>query len=158
MKNKVKAFTVLEALISLMLISIIIGLIYSLFTVVGRQMTLYEKENNEVVEYNLFNNVIKRDIERSNNYKILDNKVFLLDYLDNSITYHIYNGLIIRSNQVKIDTFNFQIRNHSFIELKNHKKAVIELEISLLRKSIFANYFLKKDITNVINDNYLYEN
>jgi len=55
---KIKAFTILEALISLMLISIIIGLVFALINFMNKQLTEISKENMDELEYNLFNTTI----------------------------------------------------------------------------------------------------
>ena len=152
-----KGFTILEALISLMLMSIIISLTYSVFNLIERQMILFQNENTSILQYNLFNTTIKRDIANANNF-YLDNHQLLLEYYDTSkINYSITGNYILRQNHVTIDTFKVKVLNHKFL-LNDPLNKTLQISIGLLNDSINMYYYLYKNIDTVINDIYFNEN
>ncbi len=159
MNKQLKGFTILEALISLILISIIIGLTYSLFNLIGKQMSLFEKENTQVLQYNLFNATIKSDINKATDFNIFNNELELEFYNKNTITYSVKNNHVLRLKSFKTDTFKVQVIGFKFLEnstLKNSNQT-LELTLGLLNDTIQANYFLIKNNSEEINNKYFNE-
>jgi len=154
-----KGFTILETLISLILISIIIGLTYSIFNLIGKQMALLEEEYTQVLQYNLFNTTIKNDIKKSTNYKINNDQLILINYNEANINYSIKNNRILRQNNIKTDTFNINLISYRFFKKNqsdNYEKT-FQVSLLLLNDTINANYFLNKSISEVINTMYFNE-
>ncbi len=159
MNKHFKGFTILETLISLILISIIIGLTYSIFNLIGKQMALLEEEYTQVLQYNLFNTTIKNDIKKSTNYKINNDQLILINYNEANINYSIKNNRILRQNNIKTDTFNINLISYRFFKKNqsdNYEKT-FQVSLLLLNDTINANYFLNKSISEVINTMYFNE-
>ena len=154
-----KGFTILEALISLMLMSIIITITYSLFNLIGKQLSLFEEENVQVLEYNMFNSTLIHDIEKAYDFSFSENELFLKYYDDTEINYSINRHYILRQNAIKVDTFRLQVINHSFLEndTKNDINQTLLVSLNVLNDTIKANYFLKKDQSEIINNIYFNE-
>lgn len=154
-----KGFTVLEALISLMLMSIIITITYSLFNLIGKQLSLFEEENATVLEYNLFNSTLISDIEKANDFSFSENELFLNYYNETEINYFIKSQYILRQSSVKIDTFKLQVINHAFLndDTKNNINHTFLVSLNVLNDTIKANYYLKKDQSKIINNIYFNE-
>lgn len=160
LKNKkLKSFTILEVLISLLIMGIIIGLTYSLFNIVEKQLLTYQKDNNKVLDYNLFNTVFKRDIDASNDFNLNKNIVQLHFYNKDTISYQILNTNVVRHHNFKADTFNVHVINYQLSQLtkKEDLVRVLELKLKLLNDEIEANYFLKKSVSKKINNTYFNE-
>jgi competence protein ComGF len=153
----IKAFTMLEALISLILTGIIIALSYSLFTLVNKQMTLFEKENTAIIEYNLFHSTLTNDINNSNNFEYTDDELVLKNYFKPYIIYKFKTNYVTRSidhhkpDSFKIQTFN---TNYKTITPKHNQ---LNMSISLLNDTVQANYFLTKQNSSVINQKLFHE-
>jgi competence protein ComGF len=155
MTKHFKAFTILEALISLMLISIIIALSYSLINLIGQQLSLYEKENTQVLEYNLFNTTLKYDIETSTDFDMLNTEQLVLSYYNKQpTTYTFTNKAILREHTVATDTFKIQTNEVTFINQPNSKNSILNINLTLLKDIIHANYIVNKEVSELINNRY----
>lgn len=157
MNNQLNAFTILEVLISLILTGIIIALTYSLFLLIGKQLALFEKENSEILEYNIFNTTIKHDIEDSVDFKILDDKLHLIDYKESTIIYYVANQKILRTSQITIDTFDVHVNSFTYESSNESSKNVFKVDLQLLNENVNANYYLQKDFSRKINNTYFHE-
>ena len=160
MTNKqLKGFTILEALISLMLISIIITITYSLSNLMGKQMSLFTEENNQVLEYNLFNTTIMSDIEKSNDFNVNNEVLVLKNYNNTEIRYSINKHEILRQKAVGVDTFKIKVIDYLFLntDALNPLNKTFRIALNVLNDTINANYFLKKNRSEIINNIYFNE-
>ena len=156
MSNKLNSFTILEALLSMLILSIIIGLTYSLFTLLNKQMSLFEKENTQVIQYNLFNNTILYDADKAIDYAF-NNDVLRLEYYDNTIiNYNIKKHYILREKKDQIDTLNVDVIAFDFLERLNNK-GELKLTVKLLNDTFETHYFLNKNHSETINEKYFNE-
>lgn len=150
--TRLKSFTILEALISLIVMGVIIALTYSFMMLIGKQLYLFEKENTQVLEYHLFNTTLLNDINRSIDFNFQDNKLELAYYDDSEILYTIQPSYILRQNKrTIIDTL--KIKSVGYYNLKNS----LQLKVILLGDTIQTHYFLKKDHARIINQNIFHE-
>lgn len=160
MKNEqLKGFTILETLISLMLMSIIISLVYALLNLVNKQMSLFETENFQIIQYNLFNRTIKTDIGNANDFEINKNHLVLKYYNGSKINYTINGNYILRQNQTAKDTFKVKVADYKFLnaDISNPLNVTFDATIKLLKDTIYANYFLNKTNSDLINKMYFNE-
>ena len=153
-----KGFTMLEALISLMLMSLIIVISYSLFNLIVKQLSLFNEEHNQVLEYNLFNSTLMSDIESAHNFDIINNQLTLRKYNETELNYTITANYILRKNTIKTDTFKVQVINYEFVEKRNASlNKTLQIKLYALNDTIKTNYFLNKDNSEVINAKYFNE-
>lgn len=153
MKTKLlKSFTILEALISLMLMSIIIVVTYSLFNLIGKQLSLFNEEHSQVLEYNLFNSTIINDVEKTNDFVIINDEFILKKYDETEINYAIKKDYILRQNAIKTDTFMVRVINYEFLNNNiNPLNKTLQIKLNVLNDTINTNYFLSKDNSEIIN-------
>ncbi len=154
MTKKLKSFTILEALISLMLMSILITLIYSTINLIGKQLSLFQEENTEILEYNLFNSVFKNDLYNSSNFKVNYNQILFIKYDGSEVNYTIQKPDILRKNKVTIDTFKIKILDYKLNTQLKSNDGQFELRLKLLNETINTNYFFKRGISETINSKY----
>ena len=157
MTKQLKAFTILEVLISLILTSIIISLTYSLFILISKQLVLFETENSAILEYNLFNTTIKYDIENATDFKIENDELHLKNYTETDIIYSVQNQKILRTSQIVSDTFHIHVKSYRFDATDNSFMDIFKLDLNLLNETINANYYLRKDLSKKINNSYFNE-
>ena len=155
-----KSFTVLEALISLILMGIIIALSYSVFNLIEKQMILFQKENTSVLQYNLFNTAVKNDIYNATSFSHYNNQLSLEYYDGTSINYTILKKFILRQNDIKTDTFKLRIINYEFLQsdISIPLNKTLQATIEVLEDSITTNYYLRKNRANTINNIFFNEN
>ncbi|MCK8480933.1 type II secretion system protein [Psychroserpens algicola] len=153
-KTNIAAFTLLESLITLMLISIIIALSYALINLIGKQLSVFEKENTQILEYNLFNSTLINDINNAYNYSFDTNHLLLSFYKGDTIDYYIQKKKIIRRHNSTRDSFHISNVAYSFYKSPNTKgsKAYLELKLELLKDTITTNYYLKKSNAERLNN------
>ena len=158
-KTSIPAFTLLESLVTLMLISIIIALTYSLVSLVEKQLVLLEQDNNEILEYNLFNATLINDINNSTNYTLEGNNSSLVlnYYNDAPIIYDMKPDMVLRQTSSSKDTFKIKTVGRQVS--KAYKNDVgLELRLVLLKDTISTHYVLKKDNAHLINKKLFNEN
>ena len=151
LKTNINAFTLLESLITLMLISIIIGLTYALINLVEKQLIVLEQEHTEILEYNLFNSALINDINTATSYDFEEeDKLLKLHFYDNSlISYEIKPNEILRQTSFSSDAFNIKTINHNLSN--TYKHTALELQLILLKDTLSTHYTLKKDEAQSIN-------
>ncbi|OEK09147.1 hypothetical protein A8C32_10460 [Flavivirga aquatica] len=154
--EKLKSFTILETLLSLMLMGIVITITYTLFNVLGKQMSLFENENASELQYNLFNTTIINDIEKANDFNLVNDNLVLQYYDNSTIEYKVLDNNILRYHAIKTDTFKVNIIKHNFLQEDNANllDKTFLLTLILLNDTINATYFLNKNKASVINDTY----
>lgn len=159
MNKQLKAFTITEALLSMLILGIIISLSYLMFNVFNRQMRLFEKENTELLQYNLLNKAIKYDINVAHKFKIENNTIQLNKYDDSRVTYRFEKTLILRQKNESIDSFKLTVKNYKVMELNTPLKTKrLDLELNVLNEIITNHYFLHENDADRINKKYFNEN
>lgn len=154
-----KGFTILEALITLVLMSVIISITFSLFNLIGKQLSLFEKENTQVLEYNLFNTTLMRDINKAHDFSYTDSDLILKFYDESEINYTVNAKYILRHNHIKTDTFKIQVNDFQFLNegAKTDTNTTFLLSLKVLNDTINTNYFLSKNNSEIINKSYFNE-
>ena len=159
-KTNIKAFTLLETLITVMLISVIIALSYGLVNLIGKQLHLFEKENTQVLDYSLFNSTLISDTYNATSFQSNANHL-RLDYFDNtSIHYYINDKVILREFKERSDTFRIEAIDYSFRKSSTNKysKDYLHIRLKLLNDTIRTNYYLKRSNAETINSKIFNEN
>jgi prepilin-type N-terminal cleavage/methylation domain-containing protein len=152
-KINIQAFTLLESLITLILISVIIALSYALINLISKQLSVFEKENTQILEYNLFNSTLINDINNAYNYSFESNHLLLNFYKDDTINYFILDKKILRRHNAQQDSFNISNVGYKIYDNTNKKqpKEYLEIRLKLLKDTITTNYQLEKSNAEIIN-------
>ena len=156
--TKIRAFTMLEALISLILTGIIIALSYSLFTIVNKQMALFEKENTEIINYNLFNTTLTLDMNQCNGFSFKNHQLTLKNYAKPNITYTFGDTVVTRTvDGLNSDTFQLHVISTTLLEAKTSQQHQLSMTLKLLNDTLTTHYFIKEPISGIINKNLFHE-
>lgn len=156
--RRLKGFTILEALLSLLILSIIISLTYLMFNLFNRQMLLFEKENSQVLQYNLFNKTIKYDVNAANGFDMEDNTLVLKKYDEGEVAYSFEKRLILRTQNETVDTFKLQVAKYKYFGGEEQEMSKrLEVSLKLLEETIEAHYFLTQNEAERINKRYFNE-
>lgn len=110
MMQKIKAFTLMELLIGMIVGCIIIALGYSTYTIMFNQYSSYKTIKNKVVEIMQLNNVINTDVIAADFITYSDNKL-TLNKSDTLLEYYFNDSYIIRTNNIFADTFQLKTIN-----------------------------------------------
>ncbi len=136
--NKLKAFTIMELIIVMLISIIIISISYKSYEIIERQVLNFIKNNSKIEENILFENTLLSSFENSDIITIDDNNIRCLNDSIN-IQYGFYDDFVLRENITNstIDTFKVESKIKKFSILSNSeiKKNIIQtIEISIVNR------------------------
>lgn len=105
-KNSIRAFTIMEMTVAMLISAIVIGITYAIYNIVVGSYTSFNNKNNKMAVVLRVDELLQKDI--SNADKIIKNQQgFLLARDSEKIYYEIQPNFIVRINSVT-DTFKIQ--------------------------------------------------
>lgn len=111
---KLNAFTLIELMVSMLVSSIALGLIYSGYELISKQFKSYKTTNEIVAEAVYLNALIGKDFSKARNAKRNGDFVELNDYNNQLTIYEFTEEFIMRKVSFSTDTFYIPIKNLSF--------------------------------------------
>ncbi|MEP5340006.1 MAG: prepilin-type N-terminal cleavage/methylation domain-containing protein [Algibacter sp.] len=151
-KHKIQAFTLSEMIVVLILTSIIVGMAFSVLTLVQKHMNSIQINFNKNTELNKLEQTLSLDFNRYNDvrYKPYEDALIFASEID-SITYVFTNKYIV----TKLDTFNIDIERKIFffdgekVEIGNIDAIKLETSKTFRNQPLFI--FKKNDATLFLN-------
>ncbi|HEY2582443.1 MAG TPA: hypothetical protein VGI43_11590 [Mucilaginibacter sp.] len=110
-RNRVKAFTILEVTITMLIAGLLIGITYMSYSIIVKSYHSFTLKNDEMTILVSLDHLLKRDFERAE-IIVKDQDGIVLTSNDKVIKYKFKADYIIRSG-AKIDTFKVQTQNVS---------------------------------------------
>jgi len=152
--KKVKAFTILELTLGLLIVSLVIGMVYFIYTNITQQIMIYSKNQEVLVGYHRFQEVFSRDVKLSKNIEFQDKQIEI-DIFAEKITYTVKENKIIRHARVN-DTFNIKVSDVSY---KMNDKLItkyntIKLSTEVLGRNVVFFEFKPIPVSKKINEYY----
>lgn len=103
MSTKVKAFTIMEITVAMLISAIVIGMAYTCFNIIYQQYHTFNTKQAELVEIDQLNKVLQHDFDKAE-IILQDNDDIVLKNKDDQLTYHIQPDYILRIANA-VDTF-----------------------------------------------------
>lgn len=104
---KIKAFTLLEALVALALTSVLSGLLYLAYDVSIKQFRLFKNQQEAILQKEVFFALINSDFENSNKIELVNDSELKFHMIEgNDIFYKFSNNKTIvyrNQNQIELD-------------------------------------------------------
>lgn len=150
--SKIAAFTISEMVVVLILTSIVVGLAFSVLSLVQKHMLGIQNNFSNSTELNTLEQSLWLDFHRRANIKYddLGDKLIFLNEKD-SITYQFFEGYIIREQ----DTFRVPIQNKIFFFDGNHIESgqidALKLETTKTMQNQHLFVFKDNDATTFMN-------
>jgi hypothetical protein len=110
-KRSVKAFTIMEVTIAMLLASVVIGLTYATYNIVSKSYSLYNVKNDKLAELVRLDELIRRDFDKAATVERTANG-FEMRSLNKLVTYGMENEFVIRKSVV-VDTFKVNVQGMS---------------------------------------------
>ena len=169
MIRKIKAFTIIELVVVMILTSIIVGIVYSAYSIVGNQYTGYKKINTQNSRVALLSMLLNKDFSTSCFIKSGEDKIFFYDKENNTITYEFWENCITRNSNAVTDTFfisslNVEMKflnqkqqfHNSLVDELNFETAIFEEQQLFHFKKKYAADILMKNETEqqILNGNH----
>lgn len=158
-KNRVKAFTVLEMTIAMLLASIVIGMTYAIYSIVANSYNSFNVKNDKMAEILRVDELLKKDFLSAD--IILKNESgFLVKRAEQLTNYEIQPDFIIRSSiaidtfKVKTDSLNMSFQTIPLIEVgeKDEQNRINDIKFFILHENqkIPYNYHKQYSAVNLI--------
>lgn len=153
---KLKSFTILELLFSMVIIGVIIGLVYTIILFFDRQMLNFQKENKTINECQLFVTSMQRDLYQATDYTATATQITLISYNRNRILYTISGKYLIRTNSEGAkDSLDIVTGFFSEKKTKNNEMLIIQIKVPLLKDTLSYHYIKKRSKAFIFNEQFL---
>lgn len=144
MKKKLKSFTLSEMLVVLIITAIVVGLAFSVLSLIKKQVYKLQIDTDKKIQYNLVKNKLYFDFNKRSKAYIIDEDSYMLKNEIDSSFYTFKDNLLILNEKdtilKNIKEINFFYKNR---EVKKGKIDAIKLVIEE-RKGIFNSIFVYK--------------
>ena len=105
-----RAFTVMEVLISMLVTAIILSVVFVIFSILSQRMADFTLRNEPVAEMNRFTYCINKDIFESEEMHVTDSGIAFKEYLGASPFWKCKDGMMVRTKSDFTDTFHLKQR------------------------------------------------
>ncbi len=147
MKYHLKAYTLLETTLSMVIMSVIVIIVYTLLSSFLNQFRFYTETKDKTLEYILFKTNLKNEFYNSK--EVLEEfkgiKIMRNDLVE--VQYKFYDSFILREiKETAIDTFFVNVKNYKIIlTSEGTKKYVAKLSLQLAMLEERFDLVLKKE-------------
>lgn len=108
-RQKIKAFTLLEIVLAMMLSAIVVGMAYTAFTLFSKLYGNYRAKNLSHSDLLLTRDVLDHDFNQAFFAEKVENELWLRDSLGNlRITYKPIQDYLLRDNRIAIDSLRLK--------------------------------------------------
>jgi hypothetical protein len=121
----VRAFSILETIIGMIVSAIILGVIYVIFDILFIQMDNYKKINfvqNEVARLRFS---LNKDVFESEELFLDNDKICFEKFNKETILYDLSENFLIRKHKTFVDTFHLSSASLKLDTLKNNKLEIV---------------------------------
>jgi len=106
-RHHIKAFTILEMTIAMLIAAIVIGITYACYGIVNKSYLSFKHKNEGIAILNLLDRLIRRDFDNADFVKRNPNGITIRQGDKPVISYRFEAGYIIRNADI-IDTFKVE--------------------------------------------------
>tara|TARA_B110000046_G_C13026081_1_gene414211 strand:- start:8744 stop:9208 length:465 start_codon:yes stop_codon:yes gene_type:complete len=151
-ETKLKAFTLAEMIVVLVVASIVISMSFLVLNMVGKQVSLIQNNYHKKQEVQLFETTFTRDFNTHSVFYHKKENILILKNTKDSVSYVFLDHFIIREK----DTFNIEVVNKKlFLDgLETNEKQIDAIEINLSEQFSNKQLFIQqtKDASYYINN------
>ncbi len=156
-KYNISAFSIVEVLVSMAITGIIIGIIFTVFTIVSEQLLNFKEQNQYISDYNRFSYAVNKDIFESEEMISIENGFIFKKYNGDEVVFEKQDSIFLRKAQTFVDTFQFKVSVLSFDTLRNNSKSKnfqrlsVTLQVNKIEqqlrfyKPIYANQLIRNE-------------
>jgi len=162
MNKRLKAFTLLELLIGMVISSIIITIGYTSYRVIYKQYLNYKLTRKEMIEVAAFQNEFQNNFYNAEVVKAEENAICFEFSGDKKIKFTFFDTFITREINELIDTFKIENNNRVkvYIDENNTEIKAFMFNSTLFNEPIVfsfqkqysSEYYIKHDLHSLNND------
>jgi prepilin-type N-terminal cleavage/methylation domain-containing protein len=161
-RYQVKAFTIMEVTITMLIASILMGITYSTYSIISRSYLAFNTKNKDMAELQQLDHYLKKDFDRAE-FIQKNAEGILLKNNDRIITYSFQPDFVLRISSI---TDTFKVKNAEINTLfeglpvdlsgsSDEQNRIDELSVSLLlqNEKIPYHYYKRYSSLNLIQRN-----
>ncbi len=135
-KQTFPAFSIIEAIVSMAIMAIILGIVFFVFSIVTEQMLDYKNQNQLVNDLNRLTYSLNKDIFDNEKMNVSDEEIVFNGYSGELVKYNFVDDYILRSKETFIDTFKVALKQIRIDSVKSNSQRKVFLKLNL---SVEAN-------------------
>jgi len=109
MNKRVKAFTIMEISIVMLISAIVIGIAYTAFNIINQSYSSFQHKNEDIAVLVRLDELLRKDFSRANTISRTTNGIFVKTGID-SVTYEFEPDFTVRISTI-IDTFKLNVQD-----------------------------------------------
>ena len=142
-----KAFSVLEAVFSMVITAIVIGLVFVIFSILSERMMDFKNQNQFTADMNRLTYLINKDIFENEKMSNRDGEVIFDNYQGKEVSYQYNEDFTIRIQEEFIDTFRVSFKNLIIDTIKSKNDRIVyqrlKLKVDVNSQPMKLNFFKK---------------
>jgi type II secretory pathway pseudopilin PulG len=155
-KNSLRAFSIIETIVGMVISTIIMGILFVIFTITTERMVDFKNQNQFISDLNRLTYSINKDIFENEKMSVIGNEFIFDGYSGQQVKYNFLEEYTLRSRETFIDTFKIKLKQ-IVIDTVNNKsqqlmfqKVKLNVEINESKinlkfyKCIYANELIQK--------------
>jgi len=103
MEKRIKAFTLMEVVLAMMLAAIVIGMAYTAFGLFVKMYGGYRQKNLGHADLQWMREALQRDMERAKVVRLEGDKIFM-----DSLAYQVGKDVLLRESSGRVDSFKLK--------------------------------------------------
>ena len=153
---RVKAFSMMDAIIGMVITAIVMGIIFVIFSIVSERMIDYKNQNVVVSDMNRLSYAMNKDIFNAEILTATEREILFYGYTGQRVSYNAYPEYILRNGGGFCDTLHLKLDSFTLDSVKSQSKRRVFQRLSLhfklndedmkmiFYKQIYANQLLQK--------------
>jgi len=141
---KLKAYSILELLVAILISGIVISAAYSVFIFSNKQFFRFTAVKTDVRDYFELSSTIKRDFENAKTVVKVNEGEIEMELTNQQINYQFETNYILRNIDFHTDTFLFSVTNMEINTLNNYEQGnfinYLKLDLKNNSLSFFKDY------------------
>jgi hypothetical protein len=150
-----KAFTLTETVFGLIISSVLIGVIYTVFTSFNKQFVMFQQQQIVTNEYLLFDATFQKDLYTAVKVDYVDEIFSLEKYDETVVLYSLKDRKIQRSQEEHSEILHPTLLSHNFQKDENHIELSLKLQVH--GDTIQLNYYKHTTPDQLLNTSFLDE-
>ena len=145
-KQKVRAFTIMEVTVTMLIAAIVVMIVYTAYRIIGKSYTDYDQKNKMISELVVADKILKKDFSDALDIKQTSDGIEL-SMQEGQISYVFGEKFIVRNqNQLRLDTFDLT-NNKVVLKFKNSEAGVdhsidnLSLNCIFNKRNITLSYY-----------------
>ena len=143
---KIRAFTVIELIMTLLISSVVIGIVFYAYLLFNNQFTRYQQKSISIDEFVIFQKALQTDLESAGVVKnIMANEIACYNGVNDKIVQYNFNSnFIIRSFEENLDSFEIKNSGCQAGFVNDHSDLVEKLIVNITIANVPFNAIFKK--------------